>query len=67
MHVVTSTVENWYLIYKPETTRLPKQLFVTYISPIHYNSIGHCRPDGSPFPATQQDSEARPLPARPCL
>jgi len=39
IHVVTSTVENWHLKYDPEGQPACKRLFLTYISPVHYNSI----------------------------
>mmetsp|Transcript_65811 Transcript_65811/g.174487 ORF Transcript_65811/g.174487 Transcript_65811/m.174487 type:complete len:242 (-) Transcript_65811:75-800(-) len=54
-HVLTSEQENWYLVYQPEEQtpdpavafvpkghRLPrkrKQIFLAYISPIHYNAL----------------------------
>ena len=54
-HVVTSEPANWYLVYNPEADRnegdlakrcgalgVPtqqKEIFVSYISPIHYNAI----------------------------
>jgi len=48
IHVVQSTVKNWYLVYEPSkafgsggggVTRKQKRLFVSYISPVHYNAI----------------------------
>ncbi|KAG2486732.1 hypothetical protein HYH03_014658 [Edaphochlamys debaryana] len=39
MHVVTSDVDNWYLTYEPEVRKLDREIFLTYIAPIHYNSI----------------------------
>lgn len=39
MHVVTSTEDNWYLTYEPEQRKCPKQVFISYIAPIHYNSV----------------------------
>merc|ERR1712107_153077 len=39
VHVVTSTEENWYLTYDPEKFECPKEVFVAYVAPIHYNSI----------------------------
>eukprot|EP00164_Ancoracysta_twista_P007419 GFYU01010531.1.p1 GENE.GFYU01010531.1~~GFYU01010531.1.p1 ORF type:complete len:281 (+),score=57.63 GFYU01010531.1:84-926(+) len=41
IRVVQSTPENWLLEYTPDDQILDKELFVTYISPIHYNSIVH--------------------------
>ena len=51
IHVVQSTVENWYLVYEPseefaglsanenDGKKKKKRLFVSYISPVHYNAI----------------------------
>eukprot|EP00746_Dinoflagellata_sp_MGD_P011540 gnl/MRDRNA2_/MRDRNA2_124256_c0_seq1.p1 gnl/MRDRNA2_/MRDRNA2_124256_c0~~gnl/MRDRNA2_/MRDRNA2_124256_c0_seq1.p1 ORF type:complete len:264 (-),score=49.89 gnl/MRDRNA2_/MRDRNA2_124256_c0_seq1:51-842(-) len=39
LHVLTSTKENWYLTYEPDKLDCPKEVFITYISPIHYNSL----------------------------
>mmetsp|Transcript_11416 Transcript_11416/g.29112 ORF Transcript_11416/g.29112 Transcript_11416/m.29112 type:complete len:253 (-) Transcript_11416:1135-1893(-) len=39
VHVVTSTAENWYLTYRPDVLKSPKQVFISYIAPIHYNSV----------------------------
>jgi len=54
-HVVTSDTDNWYLVYTPESPpdeltklcrkhgltppRPKKEIFINYISPIHYNAI----------------------------
>lgn len=54
-HVLTSEPSNWYLVYHPESTEIDdniatapkglslppvgKEVFVSYISPIHYNAI----------------------------
>merc|ERR1712217_148086 len=53
-HVITSEPSNWYLVYQPECERDPKVaqrpkgtqlppvgklVFLSYISPIHYNAI----------------------------
>ena len=52
-HVLTTTPANWYLVYQPEgepLTSLPlpkdadaprrgKEIFISYISPIHYNAV----------------------------
>eukprot|EP00123_Amoebidium_parasiticum_P010864 comp20370_c0_seq1/m.25738 comp20370_c0_seq1/g.25738 ORF comp20370_c0_seq1/g.25738 comp20370_c0_seq1/m.25738 type:complete len:369 (-) comp20370_c0_seq1:414-1520(-) len=45
VHVVTSTLQNWYLKYTPESFRVEvdKKIFIAYISPIHYNSLA-CLP-----------------------
>ncbi|GFR45230.1 hypothetical protein Agub_g6628, partial [Astrephomene gubernaculifera] len=39
VHVVTSDEGNWYLTYMPECRKLDREIFLTYIAPIHYNSI----------------------------
>ena len=47
IHVITSTPENWHLQYTPEKESV-KALFLTYISPVHYNAV--CREHGAPTP-----------------
>ncbi|KAL8269183.1 hypothetical protein Esti_006892 [Eimeria stiedai] len=43
LHLITSSETNWYLRYDPEKEGQPqpalKHLFLTYISPIHYNAF----------------------------
>ncbi|CAM9494188.1 unnamed protein product, partial [Heterosigma akashiwo] len=39
VHVITSTEDNWYLHYDPTEIKIQKQVFLTYVSPIHYNCI----------------------------
>ena len=39
VNVVTSDAENWFLRYIPEHTLVQKEVFLTYISPVHYNGI----------------------------
>ncbi|KAK3289288.1 hypothetical protein CYMTET_3276 [Cymbomonas tetramitiformis] len=39
IHVVQSTEDNWYLTYTPEEKKDPKQVFITYLSPVHYNAL----------------------------
>tara|TARA_B100000459_G_C8389372_1_gene119877 strand:- start:107 stop:457 length:351 start_codon:yes stop_codon:yes gene_type:complete len=39
MHVITSTKENWHLCYVPSAGKSRKFLFLTYVSPVHYNAI----------------------------
>ncbi|PFH37901.1 OTU family cysteine protease [Besnoitia besnoiti] len=43
IHIITSTDANWYLRYDPqdgeETLEPVRHIFLTYISPIHYNSF----------------------------
>jgi len=52
-HVLTTTDANWYLVYQPEGEPLPslplptggaaprrgKEIFLSYVSPIHYNAV----------------------------
>ena len=52
-HVITSEPANWYLVYQPESEplrslplpkdaaapRCGKEVFISYISPIHYNAV----------------------------
>lgn len=52
IHVITSAKENWYLKYDSTSTPV-RELFLTYIEPIHYNTLR---------PMAQQP---RPLPAKP--
>lgn len=39
VRVVTSDLENWYLTYEPQCCKMDREIFLTYIAPIHYNSI----------------------------
>jgi hypothetical protein len=43
IHVLTSqsggSATSWYLKYVPETPRSDKQVFLAYISPVHYNAF----------------------------
>jgi hypothetical protein len=39
VHVVTSEQHNWYLRYNPLKLRSPAEVFLTYVAPIHYNSL----------------------------
>lgn len=45
IHVITSTAENWYLVYHPESftevdaSSCMRELFLTYLAPIHYNVV----------------------------
>mmetsp|Transcript_25089 Transcript_25089/g.34575 ORF Transcript_25089/g.34575 Transcript_25089/m.34575 type:complete len:339 (-) Transcript_25089:57-1073(-) len=39
IHVVQSTDENWYLVYRPDGKKTDKQIFLTYLSPVHYNAL----------------------------
>ena len=77
IHVVTSNADNWHLVYTPETTQvapLPREmpfeyrrlLFLTYISPVHYNSLIPDRTRASPSRSSRRytnrtmDSSALP-------
>lgn len=41
IHVVTSTEQNWYLAYEPDSPghACGREVFMTYIAPIHYNTL----------------------------
>lgn len=39
IHVVQSTANNWYLLYEPGAAKGKKEIFVSYISPVHYDAI----------------------------
>jgi hypothetical protein len=39
IHVVQSTADNWYLLYEPDAAKGKKEIFVSYISPVHYDAI----------------------------
>ncbi|KAK9919022.1 hypothetical protein WJX75_008738 [Coccomyxa subellipsoidea] len=39
INVVTSDQLNWFLRYMPKMLKHVKELFLTYISPVHYNTI----------------------------
>lgn len=39
IHVITSNESNWHLVYVPAKGKPIRRLFLTYIRPIHYNSI----------------------------
>ena len=57
IHVVTSTVENWYLAYEPQGGAAARRnLFLTYISPVHYDALTASAP--------AQPTDAAPTPAR---
>jgi len=38
-HVITSNDRNWYLVYDPSSGAHSRQVFITYIAPIHYNTV----------------------------
>ena len=39
IHVVQSTANNWYLLYEPGAAKGKREIFVSYISPVHYDAI----------------------------
>jgi len=39
IHLVTSDSDNWYLEYQPADGASIRELFLNYISPIHYNAL----------------------------
>lgn len=39
IHVIQSTPENWHLTYVPAGGEPVRRLVVTYVAPIHYNSV----------------------------
>jgi hypothetical protein len=44
VYVITSEADNWLLHYDPDSSHnepADKSLFITYVSPIHYNTIEH--------------------------
>ena len=52
VHVVTSTDANWYLVYSPPEGVAPrKQVFLTYLSPVHYDALSATPPFDDKSPA----------------
>jgi len=45
IHVISSTEQNWYIVYEPEIGLADdaRNLFLTYVSPIHYNTVAPLR------------------------
>ncbi|MEW5311881.1 MAG: hypothetical protein WDW38_003562 [Sanguina aurantia] len=39
IRVVTSDEHHWYLTYEPTEQKVEREIFITYIAPIHYNSV----------------------------
>ena len=39
INVVTSDSENWFMRYLPEHTVVQREVFLSYIAPVHYNAI----------------------------
>ena len=49
INVITSDAENWFLRYVPEHSVVQREVFCSYIAPVHYNAIVR-RPRGAaPF------------------
>lgn len=46
INVVTSDPENWFLRYVPAHSLVKREIFLSYVSPVHYNSIRR-RPRGA--------------------
>lgn len=43
IHVITTEKENFLLHYEPERQKSDRILFLSYISPVHYNSVAPLR------------------------
>ncbi|KAK9791363.1 hypothetical protein WJX73_009217 [Symbiochloris irregularis] len=55
VNVLTSDQHNWFMRYKPREMKLLKEVFLTYIAPVHYNAIRRRRAQQvSGFDATRQ-------------
>ena len=39
INLVTSEQQHWFLRYEPEQTTVQREIFLTYIAPVHYNAI----------------------------
>jgi len=39
IHVVQSTSANWHLVYEPERLATKRMVFISYISPVHYDAV----------------------------
>ena len=39
VHVITSTDQHWHLQYEPQQQPPAKQVFLTYLSPVHYDAL----------------------------
>ena len=52
VHVVASTDQNWHLVYwPPEGMKVRKHVFLTYLSPVHYDALSAV----APFDESQRD------------
>ena len=39
IHVITTDKEHYLLQYDPDASKSPRKLFLSYVSPIHYNTV----------------------------
>jgi len=39
VHVITTNTENWYLKYEPKEWSTRRHVFLSYVAPVHYNTI----------------------------
>eukprot|EP01011_Urceolus_sp_BLP5_P006890 TRINITY_DN7053_c0_g1_i1.p1 TRINITY_DN7053_c0_g1~~TRINITY_DN7053_c0_g1_i1.p1 ORF type:complete len:116 (+),score=42.12 TRINITY_DN7053_c0_g1_i1:48-350(+) len=59
VYVILSTPGNWYLRYTPAGGFFrPKKIFLSYLSPIHYNSVTYM--DDAPIRLTKEEHEHFP-------
>ena len=64
MYVILSTPGNWYLRYAPNqdnntsNVRRMKKVFLSYLSPIHYNSVTYL--DDLPITLSPMEDEQLP-------
>ena len=39
VHVITTDKENWHMLYEPQSGKVVRHVFLSYISPVHYNTV----------------------------
>ena len=39
IHLITSDSKNWHILYTPTEAKSDRHLFLSYISPVHYNTV----------------------------
>ena len=44
VHVITSTDSHWYMEYVPQGGVAKKHIFLTYLSPVHYDALTASEP-----------------------
>jgi hypothetical protein len=49
-----SATQNWHLEYQPEQQGINKKVFISYISPVHYNSLVLSSKPPKPLPAKKR-------------